>query len=773
MTVIKLKIAEAEYADVGRSIARIDSTTMEKLGVSTGDIIELVGKNKTAAVVWRSRLKDEGLGVVRVDGIIRKNLGLSLSDIIEINRADAKPAKQILLAPVEKIYLRGDITNYFKQRLLNKPVVKGDLLVFDIMGQSIPFIVANALPKGIVFVAQETKIKISEKPMKPGEATVPGVTYEDIGGLREEIKKIREMVELPLKHPALFQKLGIDPPKGVLLHGPPGTGKTLLARAVANEANAHFITINGPEIMSKFYGESEKKLREIFDDAEKNAPAIIFIDELDSLAPKREDVHGEVERRVVSQLLTVMDGLKGRGQVLVIAATNIPDSIDSALRRPGRFDREIEIGTPDKLGRYEMLQIHTRSMPLVDDVNLEKLSEITGGFTGADISMLSKEAAMKALRRLLPEVIHEHGEIPDEISSEVINNLSVSMDDFMNALLEIEPSGMRDAVIEIPNVNWDDVGGLEFVKKELKESVDWPLKYPQAYDSLGISPPKGVLLYGPPGSGKTLIAKAVANEANANFIAVKGPELLSKWVGESERAVRKIFKKARQMAPSIIFFDELDSIAVNRGGDSSGVSDKVLNQILTELDGIENLRGVIVLAATNRPDLIDNALLRPGRFDKLIYLPFPDKETRLKIFEVHTKKIPMEDDVDLKKLAETTENYTGADVAAICRSAVMATIRNAVRKTEDAKKTLRAFIKEQVPDEMVIKKFKETPIYPMIQKIIKSRDSESVRTLEILPTHFMKKVSMDDFEVALEKTKPSLTKKDREFFEKIRLKIAG
>ncbi|MBR9690006.1 MAG: CDC48 family AAA ATPase, partial [Candidatus Altiarchaeota archaeon] len=706
----KLKIAEAEYADVGRGIARIDNETMEKLGVSTGDIITLNGKNQTSAVVWRSRLQDEGAKLIRVDGILRKNAGVSLGDFVKVNKADAKAAKTVLLAPVEKIFLRGDITNYFKQRLMNKPVNKGDLVVFDIMGQSIPFVVANASPKGVVYVSNETQITISEKPMKPGEATIPGITYEDIGGLREEIKKIREMVELPMKHPILFQKLGIEPPKGVLLYGAPGTGKTLLARAVANETNSYFITINGPEIMSKFYGESEKRLRDIFEEAEKNAPAIVFIDELDAIAPKREDVHGEVERRVVSQLLTVMDGLAGRGQVIVLAATNLPDSIDPALRRPGRFDREIEIGVPDKIGRHEVLQIHTRGMPLTDDVDLERISEITNGFTGADISMLSKEAAIKALRRLLPELIQERGEIPDKLPMDVLNKIEVSMDDFMSGLLEIEPSGMRDALVQIPNVRWDDIGGLDKEKKRLREGVEWPLQYPKTYESLGIEPPKGVLIYGPPGCGKTMIAKAVANEANANFIAIKGPELLSKWVGESERAVRKIFRKARQMTPAIIFFDEIDSIAIKRGTDSSRASDRVLNQLLTEMDGIENLRGVVVLAATNRPDLLDSAMLRPGRFDTLIYLPLPNEETRETILRVHASKTPLDKSVDFGELAKKTQNFTGADLFGLVREAIMGAVRVGVLKAKDAEVAVEEFVAGNISETDMKKYFEGTPM---------------------------------------------------------------
>lgn len=764
---IKLKIAEAEYADVGRGIARIDNETMEKLGVSTGDIISINGKNLTAAVAWRSRLQDEGSNLIRIDGILRKNAGVSLGDYAEVDKTEAKPAKTVLLAPVEKIFLRGDITNYFKQRLMNKPAHKGDLLVFDIMGQSIPFVVANTNPKGVVYITAESEMTISEKPMKPGEATVPGITYEDIGGLREEIKKVREMIELPMKHPILFQKLGIEPPKGVLLYGPPGTGKTLLARAVANETNSYFITINGPEIMSKYYGESEKRLREIFEEAEKNSPAIVFIDEMDAIAPKREEVHGEVERRVVSQLLTVLDGLKGRGQVIVLGATNLPDSVDPALRRPGRFDREIEIGVPDRHGRHEILQIHTRGMPLSDDVDLEKISEVTNGFTGADLSMLSKEAAIKALRRILPELIQERGEIPEKLPTEIIEKIEVSNDDFMSALLEIEPSGMRDALVQIPNVRWDDVGGLDEAKTQLKEGVEWPLKYPKTYESLGIDPPKGVLLYGPPGTGKTMIAKAVANEANANFIAIKGPELLSKWVGESERAIRKIFRKARQMAPSIIFFDEIDSIAIKRGTDSSKSSDRVLNQLLTELDGIENLRGVVVLAATNRPDLLDSAMLRPGRFDTLIPLTLPNEETREKILKVHSAKTPLKNDVKFSEIAKKTEKFTGADLSGLVREATMIAVRSGVRRTDQVQKEVESYVEGKTTAEKLKSYFKGTGLEKEIGSLLK-KGPEAFEHYNITPEVFMDKVSMSNFKEALIKIGPSLSDEDRKFYEKLR-----
>ncbi|MBR9682030.1 MAG: CDC48 family AAA ATPase [Candidatus Altiarchaeota archaeon] len=766
----KLKAVEAEYSDVGRSIARISNSIMEELNISTGDIIKIKGKRGTAAVAWRSRLADEGKKLIRMDSIIRRNAGVGLEDNVEVSRCDAKRAQTLTLAPVDQVRIRGNLKQYFKQILLNKPALTGDLLLIDLMGQKIPFVVAQTSPKGAVYITAETKFKVSEKPMKPGDADIPTISYEDIGGLREEIKKIREMVELPLRHPQLFQKLGIDPPKGVLLYGPPGTGKTLLARAVASESGAYFITINGPEIMSKYYGESERQVREIFEDASKNSPAIIFIDEIDAIATKREETRGEVERRVVSQLLTMMDGLKGRGQVVVIAATNIPDSIDPALRRPGRFDREIEIGVPDRKGRTDILQIHTRGMPLSQDVEISKLVEFTRGFTGADLSMLTKEAAMKALRRVLPEVVKETGKVPDEIPMEIFEKLIVTLDDFRNALNEIEPSGMRDVIIEIPRVKWDDVGGLVEVKEELKESIEWPLNYPESYSQMGIEPPKGVLLYGPPGTGKTMLAKAVANEANANFIAVKGPEIFSKWVGESEKAIRKIFRKARQVTPAIIFFDEIDSLASKRGSDaSSGAADKVMNQILTELDGIENLRGVVVLAATNRIDLIDSALTRPGRLDKSIVVPMPNKEARLAIFKVHTSKVPLLKGVDFNELARKTEGYSGADIAAISREAVMDVMRDSMIQLNTFKKDVELVVKGITTIEELAKKYKDHPQVIDFLSKHKSRKRELRKaSLDLSPTLFKKAVSHQHFMEALLHIKASLSEKDRKFYEDLK-----
>ncbi|MHC1609139.1 MAG: CDC48 family AAA ATPase [Candidatus Methanofastidiosia archaeon] len=672
---VQFTVADAEKMDVGRQIVRLSSNKMEQLGLRTGDFVQLEGARTAAAVVWRGKPEDESLEIVRMDGILRKNAGVSLGDQIKVSRIEAQDALLIELAPLEyELQIRGDITSYFLQRLMDKPAMKGSIFILDIFTNQIPFIVTRTDPHGFVRITPSTKIKVSTKPTKVSELTkVPDVTYEDIGGLEEEIHKIREMIELPMKHPEVFDKLGVQPPKGVLLYGPPGTGKTMLAKALANEISANFSVINGPEIMSKYYGESEQNLRNVFIEAEKNAPSIIFIDEIDAIAPKREESKGEVERRVVSQLLTLMDGLKSRGKVVVIGATNLEDSIDPALRRPGRFDREIEIGVPDVKGREEILQIHTRSMPLADDVNIINLAKITHGYVGADLESLCKEAAMKTLRRHIPDITGNDV----KISSDLLNDLIVTQEDFFDAYHEVEPSGMREALVEVPDVKWDDIGGLEGVKKELQETIEWPLKYPESYKRIGIKPPKGVLLYGLPGTGKTMLAKAVATESESNFIAVRGPEIVSKWVGESEKGIRKVFKRARQVAPSIIFFDEIDAIAGTRGGDSSGskVTERVVNQLLSEMDGIEKLDKVVVIAATNRPDILDEALLRPGRFDSIIKIPIPDKNSRLEILKVHTKDMPLASDVDLEPLANDTEGMSGADLAAIVREAGMNSIR--------------------------------------------------------------------------------------------------
>ncbi len=663
--VFTLKVLEAYTRDVGRGVARIDYESMDNLGASTGDVVEIKGKRRTVAKCLPLYPSDEGKGIIRIDGLVRNNAGVAIGDTVIVKKIKAVTAEKVIVAPLEAIPPIDE--RYLADALESMPLVKGDNVMVPYFGGRLTFQVVAVQPANAeaVIVTQKTIFHIAEK----GETIrgVPKVTYEDIGGLKEEIQKVREMIELPLRHPEIFEKLGIEAPKGVLLYGPPGTGKTLLAKAVANESNAHFISISGPEIMSKFYGESEARLREIFKEAREKAPSIIFIDEIDSIAPKREEVTGEVERRVVSQLLSLMDGLESRGKVIVIAATNRPNAIDPALRRPGRFDREIEIRVPDKKARLEILQIHTRNMPLATDVNLEKIANMTHGFVGADLEYLCKEAAMKCLRRVLPELNLEEEKIPPE----VLNKLIVTMDDFMEALKEVTPSAMREVYIESPDVKWSDIGGLEDVKRQLQEAVEWPLRYPDLYKKLGHTMPKGILLHGPSGTGKTMLAKAVATESEANFISVRGPELLSKWVGESERGVREVFRRARQAAPCVIFFDEIDSIAPIRGmGGDSMVTERVVSQLLTEMDGIQSLQGVVVLAATNRIDMVDPALLRPGRFDKLIYVGMPDKYARQKILEIHTKNKPLAEDVRLDKIAELCEDFSGADVAAVANTAV-------------------------------------------------------------------------------------------------------
>jgi len=686
---IILKIAEAFQQDVGYGRARIDNQTRINLDLSIGDVIEIEGTKVTAAVVWRAHPSDEGKGIIRIDNLTRKNAGTGLGERVKIRRADVKEAREVTLAPLiskgQQIQFGAGIDNLIKKGLLRRPLTKGDSVIIPgiaLFGSSLPFVIIHTTPGGIVSISEETRINVKEEAARELEMEGPRVSYEDIGGLHEEILKVREMIELPLKHPELFDRLGIDPPKGVLLHGPPGTGKTLIAKAVANESGANFYTINGPEIMSKFYGQSEENLRKVFEDAEKNAPSIIFIDEIDAIAPKRSEVHGEVERRVVSQMLTLMDGLKGRGKLIVIGATNLPDVLDPALRRPGRFDREIRIDAPDRKGRKEILQIHTRGMPLSEDVNLDELAEITYGFVGADLAALARESAMNALRRYLPEI-----DLEKPIPVDILEKMEVTMEDFKNAHRGIEPSAMREFLIEVPKVSWDDIGGLEEAKQQLREAVEWPLTKPETFKRMGITPPRGVLLYGPPGTGKTLLAKAVASESSANFISIKGPEVMSKWVGESEKAVRELFKKARQVAPTIVFLDELDSIAPMRGTDTgSHVTDSVVNQLLTSIDGLESMEGVVVIGATNRPDIIDQGLLRPGRFDRLVMIHAPDKKARLEIFKIHTKDMPLDKNVDLNELAEKTENYSGADIEALCREAAML----AIRQDDKAKKVTKA-----------------------------------------------------------------------------------
>ena len=703
-----LKVAEAKSRDVGRGIARIDGAVAEEMGLTAGDAIVIEGKKKTACIVWPGYPEDYGTGVIRIDGTVRRNAGVGIDDKVKVKKVTARNAEKITLAPTEDLRIVGG-EEYLSQILEGRVVTRGDIIELNVMGRKVDLVVTNIKPVSEATIIQrETLITVSEKTAKAGEEKIPHVTYEDIGGLGDEIKQVREMIELPLKHPELFEKVGIEPPKGVLLYGPPGTGKTLIAKAVANEANANFFTLSGPEIMSKFYGQSEENLRQIFNEATENAPSIIFIDEIDSIAPKREEVHGDVERRVVAQLLALMDGLKERGKVIVIAATNRANAIDPALRRPGRFDREIEIGIPDKKGRKEILEIHTRGMPLAEDVNLDKLADMTHGYSGADLQALCKEAAMRALREILPEIDLESEEIPGEI----LNKLEVKEKHFYDAFKSMSPSALREVIIESPNVRWSDIGGLKKTKQELKEAVEWPLKYGELFAHMRAKPPKGILLYGPPGTGKTLLAKAVATESEANFISVKGPEFLSKWVGESEKAVRETFRKARQAAPCIVFFDEMDAIAPVRGGSNdSHVTERVISQLLTELDGLEELRDVTVIAATNRPDIIDPALLRPGRFDRLIYIPPPDKEARKEIFKIHTRNKPLADDVDIDELAEKTEGYTGADIAAVCNEAVMTAIREYINKHGEKlkKEELKKLKVEKRHFEAALKKIKPLP----------------------------------------------------------------
>src|ERR687890_169476 len=690
-TTLSLKVLEAYTRDVGRGVARIDYDSMDSLSASTGDVLEIRGKRRTVAKCLPLYPSDEGKGIIRIDGLVRNNAGVAIGDTVVVRKIKAVPAEKVIVAPLEAIPPIDE--RYLADALESVPLIKGDNVMVPYFGGRLTFQVIGVTPgPGVdaVLVTQKTVFHIAER----GETLrgVPQVTYEDIGGLKEEIQKVREMIELPLRHPEIFEKLGIEAPKGVLLYGPPGTGKTLLAKAVANESNAHFISISGPEIMSKFYGESEARLREIFKEAKEKAPSITFVDEIDSIAPKREEVTGEVERRVVSQLLSLMDGLEARGKVIVIAATNRPNAIDPALRRPGRFDREIEIKVPDKRGRLEILQIHARNMPLDTDVDQDKIAAVTHGFVGADLEYLCKEAAMKCLRRLLPELNLED----EKLAPEVLNKLIVTMSDFENAVKEVMPSAMREVYLESPDVKWNDIGGLDDVKRELQEAVEWPLRYPDLYTQLDHSMPKGILMHGPSGTGKTMLAKAVATESEANFISVKGPELLSKWVGESERGIREIFRRARQASPCVVFFDEIDSIASIRGGigTEGGIgthtgTEMMVSQLLTEMDGIQEMYGVVTIAATNRIDMIDTAFLRPGRFDKIIYVPNPDVETREKILEIHTKGKPISRNVDIKKIADKTEGFSGADVSAIVNTAISLVLHEYLQRYPSPEEALK------------------------------------------------------------------------------------
>ncbi len=709
---IELTVADALVTDSGRSIARIDSKSRKLLNVTSGDIIEIKGKIKSsAAIVFQSHPSDEGLSFVRIDGYLRQNLGVGIGDKVFISKAEVKDAERVVIAPPpsQRPPLSPDFSEYAKRRLEGRPLTKGDSIPIPMFGLVFNFLVVQVAPHGIVRVSNLTNLTVKEEPVSESLVKIADVHYEDIGGLDDAKQKIREMVELPIRYPELFERLGIEPPKGVLLYGPPGTGKTLLAKAVANESDANFISISGPELVSKFVGESEEKLREIFKNANEKAPTVIFMDEIDAIAPKREEATNEVERRMVSQLLTLMDGMPPRGQVIILAATNRPEAIDPALRRPGRFDREIEIGVPNRNARKEILQIHTRNMPLGKDVSIDELSDITHGYTGADLNALVREAAMSTLRSLLPKIADKQS-----IPSEILMNLKVVRENFMDALRNIQPSALREVFVERPNVHWSDIGALDKAKEELREAVELPLKQPEVFEKMGIRAIKGILLVGPPGTGKTLLAKAVATEREANFISIKGPEVLSKYVGESEKTVREIFRKARQASPCIVFIDEIDAIAKSRDGfdNDSRVSERVVDTLLTEMDGLQELKNVIVLAATNRPEDMDPALLRPGRFDKIIDIPMPNQEARLLIFKVHTRRMPLDKTVVLEDLASLTENYTGAEIENICREAGM----NAIRAKRDAitnadfEKALRE-VKPAIPKEVTerIKRFKDEP----------------------------------------------------------------
>jgi len=700
---VSLKVAEVKTGDSGKGIVWIDPEVGNELSLSTGSVVQISGKRSTVAIVGEPLRSDRKLRTIRMDGLTRFNAGSGLGEAVRIQKVEPKEARKVVVAPVDRTIKVPGPTQSLKNSLLGRALIQGDILtpvslrrrqetvkdmpnLFDWFfgdlstgsggGQyglsELQFKVVNTVPKGAVQVSRKTSVEVRPEPAEAGDGLMVVVTYDDIGGLRDEINRVREMIELPLRHPEVFNRLGIEPPKGVLLYGPPGTGKTLIARAVASESDAYFISITGPEIMSKFYGESEKRIRNLFKEAEQNSPSIIFIDELDAIAPKREDVTGEVERRVVAQILSLMDGLKSRGKVVVIGATNRENALDPAIRRPGRFDREIEVGVPDREGRREILHIHTRGMPLSEDVDLEAMSDRTHGFVGADLEALCKEAAMSALRRVLPEINLEEEIIP----TEVLDKLIVDTDDFDQSLRSVEPSALREVLVEIPKITWDDIGGLTEIKRELREAIEWPLKYPDTFGRMGITPPKGILLYGPPGTGKTLVAKAVANESSANFISIKGPSVLSKWVGESEKAIRETFRKARQAAPSIIFLDELDAICPRRGVSAdSHVSERMVTQLLTELDGLEELKDVVVIAATNRPDIIDPALIRPGRIDRQLLIQAPNQEEREEILTIHTRGMPRAEDVDLSQIASKTEGYVGSDLASVCREAAMLAIR--------------------------------------------------------------------------------------------------
>src|SRR5215203_4827315 len=676
-----LKVAETFSKFVGRGVALIDPKIIEEYNLATGDVLELTNETSTKksyVLLWSSNPDDYGKGLIRIDGYTRENISVGIDDQINVQKVDVENAEEIIMSPLEELNIVG-LEDYLSEKLDGRVVAKDDVILFNMMGRRIGFIIVSTKPQNkALLINSNTKFKIGSKSdISVQNKKIDRITYEDVGGIKNEVQKVREMIELPLRHPELFDKIGIEAPKGVLLHGPPGTGKTLLAKAVANETNANFYSIGGPEIMSKFYGESEEKLREIFLQAQEKAPSIIFIDEIDSIAPKRDEVSGDVEKRIVSQLLTLMDGLKARGKVVVIAATNRPNAIDPALRRPGRFDREIEIGIPDEEGRYDILQIHSRGMPLEQDIDLKSYAKVTHGFVGADLEMVAKEAAMRSLRRIIPEINLKESKMPIDI----LNKIKITNQDFDDALKEVHPSAMREVLVQKPNIEWKDIGGLYNVKEELKEAIEWPLKHADLFNKASIKPPKGILLYGPPGTGKTLLAKAVASTSESNFISIKGPELLSKWVGESEKGIREIFRKARQAAPCVIFFDEIDSIAPRRSGSDGGdshVTERLVSQMLTEIDGLEDLKGVVIIGATNRPDIIDEALLRPGRFDRLLEIPIPDNNTRKQILQIHLKKKPLSSDVDIDKLVGLTDSFTGAEIEALVNAAAIAAVKEHV-----------------------------------------------------------------------------------------------
>ena len=687
MNEIILKIAEASQRHVGKGIAVVDPKVVEDNNWETGQILELVGNRKSHAKLWPGSAQDYGTGIIKVDGITRHNIGSGIGEKISLKKVDAKEAEQVVLSPIEKLSAEG-LQEYMQVNYIGHVLTTGDTLVVTTqLGGKTQLVVTNTVPPSKpVIVSERTKFKLGTM-TKAIDQSIPRITYDDLGGLKNEVQKIREMVELPMRHPELFEKLGVEAPKGVLLYGPPGTGKTLLAKAVAGETNSHFISISGPEIIGKYYGESEERLRDIFKQAEESAPSIIFIDEIDSIAPKREEVTGEVEKRIVSQLLTLMDGMKARGKVVVIAATNRPDSLDPAIRRPGRFDREIEIGIPDEIGRKEILDIHTRGMPLDEKVNLEQMAKVTHGFVGADLEILAKEAGMRSLRRILPDLDLE----VEKISNEILQKIVITDEDFKDALKEVRPSALREVLVQVPNVTWEDVGGLESLKEELREAIEWPLKHREAFEYTDLAAPKGIILHGQPGTGKTLVAKALAHTTESNFISIKGPELLSKWVGESEKGVREVFRKARQAAPCIIFLDEIDAIAPSRssGTSDSHVTERVVSQLLTEIDGLEELHNVVVIGATNRLDIVDTALLRPGRFDRIIEVPLPDAKGRESIFKIHTKKKPLAYDVDFARLVELTDGFNGAEIAGVCSRAAMAALKRYVDNKEKSVKSIK------------------------------------------------------------------------------------